>query len=180
MTTMPMVCHEQKYLETFKMKKKIDFAIGAYKSGHVVLFRARPLADIGLKLISSINGNLMLNTSNLQVSLLASLNSDTEVESAGIKYPNCMVFSLTLSFAEVTFTMTVSPSSWNLNEENRTYLKTKINISRANSTNMDFSFFRQLVDSDKEPKPMVVEVKIVVPDEERSHLVIDSEGNHNS
>lgn len=75
--------------------------------------------------------------------------------------------------------MKVSPSSWNLNENDGLYLK-KINISRASNTILDFNFSRQLDDSVNGTKPMIVEVKVVVPDEEISHLVIDSEGNHNS
>jgi hypothetical protein len=75
--------------------------------------------------------------------------------------------------------MRVSPNSWKFIESNSNTLEKQVNISGAVSGNLYiFNVSGNITDFENEPQPLQIEAEVVVPEEENSYFIIDSEGKH--
>jgi hypothetical protein len=82
-------------------------------------------------------------------------------------------------FAEANLTMRVSPNFWKFVESNSSTLKEKVEISGAVGGQMYiFDVSGNITDFENEPKPLQIEADVVMPEEENSHFIIDSQGKN--
>jgi hypothetical protein len=75
--------------------------------------------------------------------------------------------------------MKVSPNSWQFTESSSSTLEKQVEISGAVGGQMYFfNVSGNITDFENEPKPLQIEAEVVVPKEENSYLIIDSQGEH--
>jgi hypothetical protein len=58
----------------------LDFAIGAYQSGHVVIFRSRPLANLKLALDSPHEGYIRIDATEIMIDFDVSSYSTSKIQ----------------------------------------------------------------------------------------------------